>query len=95
MVVKEENIYLLFNDNGLNLFLAPGDKVETFRYGKKMLITLATINGDGKVSREALLSQEKREAMTRPKAGVQVGDDRLFIYANWKKDHRFGTVTFQ
>ncbi|MBK6883084.1 MAG: hypothetical protein IPH05_09115 [Flavobacteriales bacterium] len=95
MVVKEDNIYLLFNDSGKNLFLTPGDKVEPFRYGKDMLITLATINGDGKVSREALLAQEKREAMTRPKAGVQIGDDRLFIYANWRKDHQYGTVTFR
>ncbi|MCB0763138.1 MAG: hypothetical protein R2815_10315 [Flavobacteriales bacterium] len=95
MVVKEDNIYLMFNDSGKNLFLAPGDKVQPFKYGKDMLITLATINGDGKVSREALLSQEKRDALTRPKAGVQVGDDRLLIYANWKKDHRFGTVTFR
>ena len=94
MVVKDDNIYLVFNDNGKNLFLNPGDKVEPFRYGKEMLITLATINGEGKVSREALLSQEKREAMTRPKSGVQIGDDRLFIYANWRKEHRFGTVTF-
>ncbi len=95
MVVKGSNIHLMFNDNGMNLFLKPGDKVEPFKYGKEMLITLATIDEDGKVSREALLSQEKREAMTRPKSSVQVGDDRLFIYAAWKKEYRFGTVTFQ
>jgi hypothetical protein len=94
LVVKENNIYLLFNDSGKNLMLLPGDKVERFKYGKDMLITLATINADGKVFREALLPQDKRDAITRPKAGVQIGDDRLFIYANWKKNHRFGTVTF-
>jgi len=95
MVVKGSNIHLMFNDSGKNLFLTPGEQVEPFRYGKEMLITLATIDQDGRVYREALLSQEKREAMTRPKAGVQIGDDRLFIYANWKKEHRFGTVSFQ
>ena len=92
--VKGDNIYLLFNDNGKNLFLTQGAKVEPFKYGKDMLITLATIDGDGRVYREALLSQEKRDAMTRPKSGVQIGDDRLFIYATWKKNYRFGTVTF-
>ncbi|MCW5898143.1 MAG: hypothetical protein KIT10_02650 [Flavobacteriales bacterium] len=94
LVVKDDHIYVMFNDSGKNLMLLPGDKVEPFKYGKDMLITLATINADGKVFREALLPQDKRDAITRPKAGVQTGDDRLFIYANWKKTHRFGTVTF-
>lgn len=95
LVVKNDHIYLMFNDHGKNLMLLPGDKVEPFRYGKEMLITLATVNQDGKVFREALLPQDKRDAITRPKASVQIGDDRLFIYANWKKSHRFGTVNFQ
>ena len=94
LVVKNDHIYLMFNDSGKNLMLLPGDKVEPFKYGKDMLITLATINADGKVFREALLPQDKRDAITRPKAGVQIGDDRLFIYANWKKTHRFGTVVY-
>lgn len=94
LVVKDDHIYVMFNDSGKNLMLLPGDKVEPFKYGKDMLITLATINADGKVFREALLPQDKRDAITRPKAGVQTGDGRLFIYANWKKTHRFGTVTF-
>jgi hypothetical protein len=95
IVVTESNIHLVFNDSGKNLFLKPGDKVEPFKYDKEMLITLATINEDGRVYREALLSQEKRDAILRPKSSVQVGDDRLFIYADWKKDYRFGTVKFQ
>lgn len=92
--VKGDKIYLIFNDNGKNLFLTQGAKVEPFKYGKDMLITLVTIDGDGRVHREALLAQDKRDAMTRPKSAVQIGDDRLFIFAAWKKDYRFGTVTF-
>lgn len=94
-VVKGDNIHLLFNDSGKNLFLKQGNRVEPFRYGKDMVITLATIDGDGNVHREALLAVEKREAITRPKSAVQIGDDRLFIYANWRKTHQFGTVNFK
>jgi hypothetical protein len=94
MVLKGDNIHLLFNDNGANLFLKPGDKVQSYRPGREALVTLATIAGDGKVHREALLSVEKREAIIRPKSAAQIADDRLFIYADWKKTHRFGTVTF-
>lgn len=95
MVVKEQDIHVIFNDTGKNLFLRPGDKVEPYRPGKEALIVLATMNATGKASREALLSVEKREAITLPKSAVPIGDDRLFIYADWKKSHRFGTVTFK
>jgi len=94
VTVKDDKIYLIFNDNGKNLFLTQGAKVEPFKYGKDMLITLVTIDGDGRVYREALLAQDKRDAMTRPKTCVQIGKDRLFIYASWKKSYRFGTVTY-
>jgi hypothetical protein len=101
LVVKQENIYLMFNDSGKNLALLPGDKIEYFKIGQDVrtrsdrLVTLATINADGKVFREALLPLDKRDAVMLPKKCVQVGDDRLFIYAEWKDKHRFGTVTFQ
>ncbi|MBL7950963.1 MAG: hypothetical protein JNM62_04530 [Flavobacteriales bacterium] len=94
LVVKGTDMHILFNDNGKNLFLKPGDKVEAYRPGKEALITLATIDQDGKVTREALLAVEKREAITLPMSAVQIGDDRLFIFADWRKTHRFGTVTF-
>lgn len=95
MTVKDDKIYLMFNDAGSNLFIKPGDPIAPFRYGKDMLITLATIDGEGTVHREALLNVEKRDFMTMPKACVQLQDDRLFIFANWKKEQRFGAVTFE
>lgn len=94
VTVKGENIYLLFNDHGKNLFLSPGEKIEPMRLGKELVITLATIGPAGQVHREALLAMEKREAITMPKKCVQVADDRLFIYADWKREHRFGSVMF-
>lgn len=95
MVVKQSEIHLLFNDNGKNLMLAPGDKVEMFKYDKNMLVTLVTINQDGAVKREALFPQDKREVIIRPKHAVQLSDDNLFIYAEWKKMHRFGKLLFK
>jgi hypothetical protein len=96
MHVTEDNIYLLFNDNGKNLFLLPGDKVEQFKLGgKEALITLATVEGVGTVHREALLAPDKRDAITRPKACVQIDENRMFVYAARKKDYRFGMITYQ
>jgi hypothetical protein len=95
MTVKDDKIYLMFNDAGANLFLKPGDPIAPFRYGKDMLITLATVDSDGTVHREALLNVEKRDFITRPKDCVQLQDDRLFIFASWKKEQRFGAVTFE
>jgi hypothetical protein len=48
MTLKGGKIYLLFNDNGENLFLKDGDKVQQFEVtGKDALVTLATIDEDG------------------------------------------------
>lgn len=88
-------MHLLFNDNGKNLMLAPGDKVELFTYGTNMLVTQATINQDGAVKREALFLQDEREVIIRPKQARQLTDDCLFIFAEWKKKDRFGMVHFQ
>ena len=86
----------VFNDNGKNLFLTQGQKVEQFELkGKEALITMVTVDADGRVDREALLALEKRDAILRPKACVQTDDARMFIHAERKKEYRFGTITFQ
>jgi hypothetical protein len=95
VAVKEDLIYLMFNDSGKNLFLKDGNKVEPMRLNnKEAMITLATVDREGRVTREALLSQEKRDAILRPKSCVQIKDDNIFIYATRKKEYRFGTVKF-
>ena len=94
--VRDDRIYLVFNDSGKNLFLQPGQKVEQFRLkGKEALITLATIDQNGVVKREALMSQDRRDAITRPKSCIQITEDRMFVYAQRKKDYRFGSMTMQ
>lgn len=94
--VKGENLYLIFNDTGENLFLKPGDKVHQFELsGKDALVTIATISSEGQVTREALFTPERRDVVLRPKDCVQLQDDRMLIYASRKKDARFGTVTFK
>lgn len=96
MAVKGNRMYFVFNDNGKNLFLTQGQKVEQFELkGKEALITMVTVDVDGRVDREALLALEKRDAILRPKACVQTDDARMFIYAERKKEYRFGTITFQ
>jgi hypothetical protein len=96
MVVKGEKIYFVFNDNGKNLFVKDGDKIEQFDLkGKEALITLVTVDISGRVFREALLAPDKRDAILRPKECVQLEDDRMFIYAERKKEYRFGTISFK
>jgi hypothetical protein len=96
MAIKGDKMYFVFNDNGKNLFLTQGMKVEQFELkGKEALITLVTVDADGRVTREALLDPDKRDAILRPKACVQTDDARMFIYAERKKEYRFGTITFE
>jgi hypothetical protein len=95
MTLKGGKIYLLFNDNGENLFLKDGDKVQQFEVtGKDALVTLATIDEDGITHREALFSPEKRDAKVCPKDCITLEDERMFLYASRKKEYRFGLITF-
>lgn len=96
LTVKGDRMYFVFNDNGKNLFLSQGSKVEQFDLkGKEALITLVTVDATGRVTREALLAPDKRDAILRPKECFQLEDDRMFIYAERKKEYRFGTISFK
>lgn len=94
--VKHDKIYFVFNDTGENLFLKPGDKVKQFALtGKDALVVLATVDANGTVSREALFSPDRRDVILRPKDCVELEDESMFIYANRKKDYRYGLITFK
>ena len=94
--VQNEKIYLVFNDSGENLFVKSGDKIKQFELkGKDALVVLATVSGDGTVTREALFTPDRRDVILRPKDCVQLKDDAMFIYANRKKDYRFGLIEFK
>ena len=96
VAVKGSNIYLVFNDSGENLFLKQGDKVKQFELkGKDALVVLATIDGDGKVSREALFSPDRRDVILRPQDCVDLENEEMFIYASRKNDYRFGLLEFK
>lgn len=94
--VKGSDLFLVYNDNGENLFLAAGDKFKNTDFqGKSSIVTLASVNIDGHVTREALFDPEKRDLILRPKSCRQLEDDRMFIFATRKKNYKFGMVTFQ
>ncbi len=96
MHVKDDNIYLIFNDNGENLFLPKGERVKEFELkGDDAVVTLATVEGDGTVHREALLNQERKGAIFKPNDCRSFPGDRMFIYATRKSEYRFGMITFK
>ena len=96
VAVKEDRIYFLFNDSGENLFLKPGDKVKQFKLtGKDALVVLATVDGQGATTREALFSPDRRDVILRPKDCVQLDNQEMFIYANRKKDYRYGLIQYK
>lgn len=96
VAVKEDKIYFLFNDNGENLFLKPGDKVKQFKLtGSDALVVLATVDGQGATTREALFSPDRRDVVLRPKDCVQLDSKEMFIYASRKRDYRYGLIQYK
>ena len=95
MHVKGDKIYFLFNDNGENLFIKPGEKYKQFELkGDDALVTLATVESDGHVVREAMFNQERKGAIFKPSECRSLPDDRMFIYATRRSEYRFGIITF-
>jgi hypothetical protein len=94
--VKDDQIYLIFNDNGENLFLPKGERVKQFELkGDDAIVTLATIDGDGTVHREALFTQERKGAIFKPSDCRSFPGDRMFLYATRRSEYRFGVITFK
>ena len=42
-----------------------------------------------------VVDSEKRESILRPKDCVQLQDDRMLIYATFKKKARYGSILFR
>lgn len=94
--VKDDKIYILYNDNRENLLLKPGDKVKQFELkGKNALVVLATVNADGSTEREALFSPEQMDLVLYPQDCVELHDESLFIYASRHGTYRFGLIDFE
>lgn len=92
--VKDNMIYLIFNDNDKNLDEKNPDKIYAYD-GKNSIATLATISPDGSYKKSALFSNKEEGVIMRPIVSKQINEDELIIYCEKRRDYVIGKIKFE
>lgn len=90
--IKDDKIYLLFNDNPDNLHISNPSSVAKYTSPKKSAATLVTIGSDGKWKKSLVFSNKEEGVILRPKICEQSGPDHMFLYAEKGKHYVIGRV---
>jgi len=94
LMVYKDKLYFFFNDNPRNLSYTGSGKVYYMPF-KKSVVTMVEVNGRGDITRESLFSMKEAEVMTRPKVCEQISPDKMILFGQYKKMHRFTEVQFK
>lgn len=89
-----DKLYFFFNDNPKNLEYTGSGKVYGM-IGKKSVVTMVTLDSEGKQERESLFSMKDAEIMTRPKVCEQISPNEMILFGQRKKKQRFARITWK
>ncbi len=96
LMVTDDFLAFIYNDHRENLDIEQTKRLKNFNLGDKNgIVTIATINNDGKLVRETLFDNSETEVTIRPYVCEQVDDKNLMIFGQKRKVDQFGIVTFQ
>lgn len=98
-MVTGEYIYVLFNDDAKNLDnVSEDDRLANFEGkgmgGKKALVVLVKISGDGTLTKALLLENKEEGFILRPKVCEQVSKTDLILYGELGNKYKVGKLTF-
>lgn len=95
MMIKGDNIYILFNDHPDNLAKLKSDESLTnFNY-KKNYICLITMTPDGKFKKSAPFKSDYEGLMLKAKDCKQISDSELLVFGTFRKGgYQIGWLTF-
>ncbi len=90
------DIHFIFNDHDENLEPGKQRDWKNFSFGDKHgVVTIVTLNKDGKASRRALVKADEMDVAIRPKVCSQIDDDKILLFGQRRKAEQFGIVTFK
>lgn len=92
-MVKDDKLYLVFNDNEKNLTETKEDKVHSYN-GKKSVAMLVTMQDDGSWFQSALFDNKVEGILLRPKICQQINDNNTLLYAEKGRTYKMGLLTF-
>ena len=92
-MVKDDKIYLVFNDNERNLTETKENKIHPYN-GKKSVAMLVTIASDGSWAKSALFDNKEEGILLRPKICQQINENTTLLYAEKGRTYKMGLLTF-
>ena len=90
-----DNLHFIFNDHIENLNYTGKGQIKYYNGRKDGVVTLVSLDGDGRQVRESLFAVEDAGIYTRPKVSEQISKNELIIYGQRKKTQRFAKVKFK
>lgn len=95
MGYTDRKLYFFFNDHIDNANEVDPDKVKFLNNLKKSAIVMVTVDMQGKMDKEMLLSQEKMKYYFKPKASTWIeGTKDMIFYCLGSSKERLGKFTF-
>lgn len=95
LFVDKDKLHFVFNDNVNNLTYKGEGKPESFNKGVKSIVTLITLDIQGKQTRESMFAFSDANVLIRPKVCEQISEKELILFGQKNKLHRFAKVTFK
>jgi hypothetical protein len=93
--VYKDKIYLVFNDNKKNMTDNSGKKTRWMNNVRKSVVTLATIDNTGQVTKTALMkSKDLKHMYVRPKICTQLTADKMILVGEKRSDFKYGIMKF-
>lgn len=94
-VIRNDKLQFIYNDHRDNLDQEMSRNLRNFRLnGRKKMVVLATVDGNGNVTKSALIQGKDLETIIRPKMSTQTKDNELLIYGKRGRKTQFGRVEF-
>ncbi len=95
MAVTENKIAFIYNDHRDNLESEKSKRIKNFNLGDRNgVVTIATVDDNGVVTRDILFDNTETEVIIRPKVCNQFDENHMLLFGERRKMEQFGIVTF-
>lgn len=95
LAVNNDKLHFVFNDHVKNLNAQTASDLATYdRSDKTSVLTMVSIDPQGNMTREKIISQQELGLEIRPQSCAQVSENELILFGFKKNENQFAKVVF-
>lgn len=95
LITRGDKMHFLFNDNPKNLLYDGEGKIKPMNNLKRTLLVMVTLNTDGKMKREAIISAKESDVIPWVRDIKRINQDEILVYGTRGRKDRLGKLTFK